>query len=130
VLSQQPPMGWLRLTLQGNAMTTSLITPAVTVNGYRVIAHYGENVVPVWAGPNRVEVSCRWLLKFGQAALDVQVSPGAQVPVFYAAPWHQLSKGAIGFERQKRPGIVGLAVTLTVIILLVLAGVALPAALG
>jgi hypothetical protein len=107
-----------------------MITPAVTVNGYRVVAHYGDNIVPVWAGPNRVEVSCQWLLKFGRAALDVQVPPGAQVPVFYAAPWHQFSKGAIGYERQRRPGVLGFALILAVIVLVVLAVVALPAARG
>jgi hypothetical protein len=95
-----------------------------------VIAHYGENVVPVRAGPNRVEVSCQWLLRFGQATLDVQVPPGARAPVFYAAPSHQFSRGAIGFEKQKRPSIVGFTVMLTVTMLLVLAVVALPAALG
>jgi hypothetical protein len=110
-------MAWLRLTLQGSAMTSSMITPAVTVNGHRVVAHYGDNLVPVWAGPNRVEVSCQWLLRYGQATLDLQVPPGAQVPVFYAAPWHQLSRGAIGHERQRRPGLAGFLVLMAVILL-------------
>jgi hypothetical protein len=109
-------MAWLRLTLQGSAMTSSMITPAVTVNGHRVVAHYGDNLVPVWAGPNRVEVSCQWLLRYGQATLDLQVPPGAQVPVFYAAPWHQLSRGAIGHERQRRPGLAGFLVLMAVIL--------------
>jgi hypothetical protein len=114
-------MAWLRLTLQGNAMTSSLITPAVTVNGYRVVAHYGENLIPVWAGPNRVDVSCQWLIRFGAATLPLQVPPGAQVPVFYAAPWHQFSQGAIGHERQKRPGVLGLVVMVVVVLLVVMA---------
>src|SRR5689334_3556157 len=92
----QPPMGWLRLTLQGSPVTSSIITPSVTVNGWRVPASYGENVIPVHAGPNRVDVSCQWLMPFGKATLDTQVPPGAQVPVFYAAPLHQFSQGAIG----------------------------------
>jgi hypothetical protein len=114
-------MAWLRLTLQGSAMTSSLITPAVTVNGYRVVAHYGENLVPVWAGPNCVDISCQWLMRFGEATLPLQVPPGAQVPVFYAAPWHQFSKGAIGHERQKRPGLLGLIVMIAVVLLVVMA---------
>jgi hypothetical protein len=127
---QRPPMGWLRLTLQGNAMTSSMITPSVSINGWRVPSHYGENVIPVHAGPNRVDVSCQWLLKFGQATLDVQVPDGGQVAAYYAAPWHQFSKGAIGLTKQKRPGILGFALMLTVIILAVLAVFALPVALG
>ena len=59
-------MGWLRLTLQGSALTSSMITPAVTVNGWRVPSHYGENVIPVHAGPNRIDVSCQWLMKYGR----------------------------------------------------------------
>ena len=97
-------MGWLRLTLQGSAMTSSMITPAVTVNGWRVPSHYGENVIPVHAGPNRIDVSCQWLKKFGEATLETQVPAGGQVAAFYAAPWHQFSRGAIGYEKQKRPG--------------------------
>jgi hypothetical protein len=113
-------MAWLRLTLQGSPMTSSMITPAVTVNGYRVVAHYGDNLVPVWAGSNRVDISCQWLMRFGQATLQLEVPPGAQVPVFYAAPLHQFSKGAIGFERQKRPGRVGLVVMLALVLLVVM----------
>src|SRR4051812_1853891 len=93
---QQPAMGWLRLTLQGSATTSSMITPSVTINGWRVPVQYGENVIPVHAGPNRIDVSCQWLLRYGEATLETQVPPGGQVTAFYAAPWHQFSRGAIG----------------------------------
>lgn len=122
----QPAMGWLRLTLQGSAMTSSLITPAVSVNGWRVPAHYGENVIPVHAGANRIEVSCQWLKTYGEASLETVVPAGGQVTAFYAAPWHQFSRGALGPERQKRPGILGFALTLAVVLLVVLALVLLP----
>jgi hypothetical protein len=114
-------MAWLRLTLQGSPMTSSMITPAVSVNGYRVVAHYGDNLVPVWAGPNRVDISCQWLTRFGKASLELDVPPGAQVPVFYAAPLHQFSKGAIGFEKQRRPGLAGLIGMLALVVLVVMA---------
>lgn len=122
----QPPLGWLRLTLQGSAMTSSLITPAVSVNGYRVPAQYGDNVIPVHPGPNRVDVSCQWLFRFGEATLQTEVPPGGQVPVFYAAPLHQLSRGAIGFERQPRPGKLGFALLMALVVLVVLAVAVLP----
>lgn len=126
----QPPTGWLRLTLQGSPMTSSLITPAVTINGWRVPSHYGENVIPVNAGPNRVEVSCQWLMKFGQATLDTQVPEGGQLLVYYAAPWHQFTRGAIGYQKQKRPGVAGFALLLTAILLVVVVLAALAAGLG
>jgi hypothetical protein len=119
-------MGWLRLTLQGSALTSSMITPAVTVNGWRVPSHYGENVIPVYAGPNRIDVSCQWLMKFGEATLETQVPAGGQVSAFYAAPWHQFSRGAIGYEKQKRPGMVGFTVMMAAIALVVVALFVLP----
>jgi len=112
-------MGWLRLVLQGSALTSSMITPAVTINGYRVPAQYGDNVIPVHAGPNRIDVSCQWLKRFGEATLDTTVPENGQVTAYYAAPMHQFSRGAIGFEKQQRPGRVGFVVTIAVIVVIV-----------
>ena len=123
-------MGWLRLTLQGSVMTSSMITPAVVVNGWRVPVQYGENVIPVHAGPNRIDVSCQWLKKYGQATLVTMVPDGGQVAVYYAAPMHQFSRGAIGYEKQRRPGVLGFGLMLGVILLVVLALIVLPTALG
>jgi len=119
-------MGWLRLMLQGSAMTSSMITPTVTINGYRVAVRYGENVIPVHAGPNRIDVSCQWLKKYGEATLDTTVPEGGQVTAYYAAPMHQFSRGAIGYEKQKRRGVAGFVVILTVILLVILALIVLP----
>ena len=110
-------------------MTSSMITPAVTINGYRVPRRYGENVIPVHAGPNRIDVSCQWLKKFGEATLDTTVPEGGQVMAYYAAPLHQFSRGAIGHEKQKRPGVVGFAVVLALVVTIVLLVVILGATL-
>ncbi|HCB07766.1 MAG TPA: hypothetical protein DEQ43_26525 [Nocardioides bacterium] len=119
-------MGWLLLTLQGNPMTSSMITPTVQVNGWRVPAHYGANVIPVHAGPNRIDVNCRWLRPYGRASLETTVPDGGQVPVFYAAPMHQFSRGAIGHHKQRRPGGIFFSVMLVVVLALVVAVFALP----
>ncbi len=128
--ASQQQMGWLRLTLQGSAMTSSMITPAVLINGWRVPAQYGDNVIPVHAGPNRIDVSCQWLKKFGEATLETTVPAGGQVSAYYAAPMHQFSRGAIGYEKQKRPGALGFGVMMAVLLLAVLAAFVLPAVLG
>lgn len=116
-----PPLGTLHLTLQGSVMTSSMVPPAVRVNGYRVPTSYGENVIPVYAGPVRVDVDCQWLRTFGQASLSFQVQPGQVVPVFYAVPWHQFTTGSIGHLQQKRKGAgAGLAVLGGLVALLLL----------
>jgi hypothetical protein len=132
-MTEMPPpaaQGAIRLTLQGNLLSTSVLTPAVRINGWPVPARYGENVLPVYAGTNRVEVSARWLRTYGEATLDVDVPAGQQVSVFYALPWHTFTDGAIGYEKQRRPGLAPLlvgasvivAVALLVMLVLVLAG--------
>ena len=99
------PQGVLRLTLQGNAFTSGWLTPAVSVNGYPVNSRFGTMDLPVWAGRNRVDVQARWWRSYGQASLDVEVPPGAVVPVFYAVPHHVFTTGSIGHEPQRRKGL-------------------------
>jgi len=122
---QHPPQGTIRLTIQGNELTAGMLTPAVVVSGHRVNSRFGTMDVPVWAGPNRVEVSTRWMREYGQASLDVVVRPGEVVPVFYAVPWHQFSTGSIGHEKQPRKGlpavVLGSAAIVVIAVLLVLA---------
>lgn len=125
----QPAQGTIRLTLQGNFMTSGL-TPTVHVSGHRVNSRFGTMDVPVWAGRNRVDVHTQWMREYGQASLEVDVPPGGVVPVYYAVPWHQFTRGAIGTEKQGRPGlgvfalIMGLVIglPLLVIVLGALAG--------
>ena len=114
-----PPAGWIQLTLQGSVITSSLVPPTVRLNGYPVATSYGVNSLPVPAGRWRIEVHCQWLRQFGQATLDVDVAPGQQVPVFYAAPLHQFTTGNIGFEKQKRKGLWLLVALMVVLVVLV-----------
>lgn len=124
----QPAQGTIRLTVQGSELTGNLVAPTVHVSGHRVNSRYGTMDVPVWAGRNRVDVHANWLREYGQASLEVDVAPGQVVPVFYALPWHQFTRGAIGLEKQRRPGVgalvgilggllalVGLVVALTAV---------------
>ena len=107
--------GTIRLTVQGNTFMAGL-TPTVVVSGYRVNARFGTMDVPVWAGPNRVEAHSQWMRRYGEASLDVDVPAGGVVPVFYAVPWHQFSRGAMGHTKQSRPGLAVLVGLLAVIV--------------
>lgn len=122
----QPAQGTIRLTIQGSELTAGMVTPTVVVSGHRVNSHFGTMDIPVWAGPNRVEVHTRWMREYGQASLDVDVRPGEVVPVFYAVPYHQFTRGSIGHEKQKRKGVGGMltvvGVTVAVFVLLIALG--------
>lgn len=122
--------GQLRLTLQGNPLTTSMITPSVRINGWPVPARYGLNPLPVYAGPNRIEVSAQWLTTYGRATLEVQVPAGQAVDVFYALPWHTFTHGAIGYEKQRRPGLGGILAIAGILVALALVVVLIPLLTG
>ena len=124
----QGQQGTIRLTLQGNFMTSGL-TPTVHVSGHRVNSRFGTMDVPVWAGRNRVDVHTQWMRQYGQASLEVDVPPGGVVPVYYAVPWHQFTTGAIGTEKQQRPGLAVFALIIGAVIGLPLLAIVL-AALG
>lgn len=120
------PEGEIVLTVQGSPMTSNMLTPKVSIDGYPVPASYGINRLPVPAGRHTVSAYATWLVKYGQAAYDVEVQPGQSVPVFYAAPMMQFMKGRMGPVKQKRPGLW----LLLVVILIIVAFVVIPVAVG
>jgi hypothetical protein len=115
-------MGMLQLTVQGSALTSSMIPPTVHLNGYPVPVKYGRNDIPVPAGPLHIDVHSQWMLVYGKAALDCTVLPNQAVPVFYASPYHQFTSGSIGHSKVKRKGlgallgIIGAIVAVTVLV--------------
>lgn len=126
-MTQPPPpqdLGAIELHLQGSMMTSNLVPPSVTVNGYPVPTKYGINVIPMPPGRHRVDVWSQWLKKFGQADLEVDVQAHQPTRVFYAVPYHQFSRGSIGLEKQKRKGA---AVMIGIVAVAALVGVLLVA---
>lgn len=123
-----PPPGYLRINLQGNRMIT-MITPSVQVNGYPVPAHFGPNLVPMPPGVHTVSAHAQWMWRYGQASQQVQLAPGQTVDVCYAAPVLTFMGGAMGFTRQKVPGLVPF-VALMALLLAVVIGLPLFAILA
>jgi hypothetical protein len=58
------------------------------------------------------------------------VPAGGQVSAYYAAPMHQFSRGAIGYEKQRRPGVLGFGLMMGALVLLLLAVFVVPAVMG
>ena len=124
----QAPMGMLHLTIQGSVMTSNLIPPTVLLNGYPIQVRYGRNDIPVFAGPLHVDISSRWMMTYGRAALDFTVQPNQAVPVFYASPYHQFaSTGSIGHTKVKRKGLGVLLGVLGAILAIAILLVLIPA---
>jgi hypothetical protein len=111
----QPALGTIRLTIQGSMLTANAITPRVRINGYPVPSRYGVQDLPVYAGPNHIDIDAQWMRTYGQAGIDTNVAPGQVVEVWYASPVHQFAQGNIGFTKQPRPGMGSLWVVLGVV---------------
>ncbi|MCR1780934.1 hypothetical protein KVF89_00175 [Nocardioides carbamazepini] len=114
-----PPPGYLRVNVQGNRLLT-MITPSVQVNGYPVPMRFGPNVVPMPPGVHTVSAHAQWMWRYGQASQQVQLAPGQTVDVFYAAPVLTFMSGAMGFTKQRVPGMLAFVLLLVVLLLVVI----------
>ncbi len=95
--------------------------PRLTLNGYESKLTWGQNQIPVPAGPYDLQIHVPYLWKIGQAGMRVDVHPGAQVPVFYAAPWWTFQPGAIGHQPVESPGkTAAIAVNVAALVLILL----------
>ena len=119
-------LGTIRLTIQGSVLTSNALTPTLRINGHPVPTRYGTQDLPVYAGPNHLDMEAQWMRTYGQAALDTTVAPGQVVEVWYASPLHQFARGNMGFTKQPRPGMgclwVVLGLVAFVVVLTVLGG--------
>ena len=95
-----PPPGVVRLTVRGHGP----FVPTVQVNGRLVTVRWGAQDLVVPPGPTVVEAPVTAAVDHGHARLQVDVPPGAVVPVFYAPPWSRFMRGSMGTEPQRMPG--------------------------
>jgi hypothetical protein len=95
--------------------------PRLTLNGQEIRLKWGENQVPVQPGRYDLWVHVPYLWKIGRAGMPVDVPPGRQVPVFYAAPWWTFQPGAIGHQPVEAPGkTAALAINIAALVLILL----------
>ncbi|MCF4123402.1 hypothetical protein L1785_20760 [Antribacter sp. KLBMP9083] len=126
---QQPafvPDALLKFTVQGNIMTSNMVPPSLTIDGYPApTAMAGTRDIPIMSGRHHLRVHSQWLRSYGHAVIDVDISPGQTVEVFYAPPYHQFADhGSVGLTRQARNGrgaIIGMWVVIGLIFVIPLA---------
>jgi hypothetical protein len=124
---QQPfqPDATLTFTVQGNVLTSNLVPPTLTIDGYPAptATGGGSTHIPIMSGPHRLDVHSQWLRRYGQASLDVVLQPRSRLEVFYAPPWHQFTDGSLGLAPQQRKGLgcrVGLLVGIVAVPVLII----------
>jgi len=105
------------------AWMLSFTPPRVSLNGQEIKLRWGQNQVPIQPGRYDLQVYVPYLWRIGQAGMPVDVYPGAQVPVFYAAPWWAYLAGSIGHQPVESPGknlAIGINIGAAVLILLII----------
>jgi len=91
--------------------------PKATINGHEVPLSWGENVFPAPPGRHDITIHIPYIWKFGTANTTVDTSTGAAPAVYYSAPMWTFQRGAIGFEPQKTPGLVGMWILLGLLVI-------------
>lgn len=122
-VQQGPPSSALKFTVQGNVMTTNMIPPTLTIDGFPAPTAIGSTMIPIQPGHHQLEVHSQWLRRYGQAAMEVSIAPNSTTEVFYASPVHQFATGSLGLTKQKRKGmavLLGILIGLPVLIILII----------
>lgn len=107
IITKRPPTG-------------VFINPTAVINGQTVPLGWGENVIPAPPGVHHIQIYMQWLWKQGKAQITVDNTQAPAPPIYYAMPYTAFQGGAIGFEPQKNPGLVGFLLLIGVPILVVL----------
>lgn len=126
-LPPQPlePDATLKFTVQGSVLTSNLVPPTLTIDGYPAPTSTGggSTLIPIMSGAHRLDVHSQWLRRYGQASMEVVVQPRTELEVFYSPPYHQFTTGALGLVPQQRRGLgclIGLLLAIVVVPLLII----------
>lgn len=115
-----PQQGQLRIIAKYHwlAFTLALFKPIATINGQQVRLNWGENLIPAPVGTHQISIHIPYLWNFGQATIVVDNTAGVPT-IHYGAPMWNFGGGAIGYEPQKHPGMVGVIAVYSVLALFI-----------
>jgi hypothetical protein len=92
-------------TTPGRNLVAALLAPTANINGYNLALKWGANVIPAPPGVHRIHIYCDFLWRMGAATIIVDNTTAPAPPMYYAAPWTIATRGAIGFQPVKSPGL-------------------------
>jgi hypothetical protein len=118
VVNPTPPTSLTIITKK--PPTGIFVNPTAVINGTHVPLRWGENVIPAGPGVHHITVYMQWLWKVGSAEITVDNSRAPAPPVYYALPYTNFQKGAIGFTPQTNPGLVAFLLMIGIPLLLLI----------
>ena len=95
----------------------SWLSPRAEINGHPVPLAWGHNVIPAYPGVHHIRIYMPWMWQYGAGEITVDNRTAPAPPVYYAPPYVNFMKGAIGLAPVKSPGLVAMLAILTVPIL-------------
>ena len=105
-----------------NAKTIPLgvwVTPRAEINGFPVTLNWGVNHLPAQPGVHNIHIYVPWMWRYGKADITVDNTRAPAPPVYYAVPFTTFTKGAIGLQPVKNPGLLSFLLLFLVPLLLI-----------
>lgn len=113
---------WTGLTIVTKSIPLGVwVSPRAEINGYPVPLTWGVNHIGAQPGVHRVQIHMPWLWRYGQAEITVDNTTAPAPPIHYAVPYTTFTRGAIGLQPVKNPGLVPFLLILAVPAALLLA---------
>jgi hypothetical protein len=99
----------------------SWVSPRAEINGHPVPLRWGDNYIPAPPGVHHIRIHMPWAWRYGKAEITVDNTSAAAPPVYYAMPFTTMTRGAIGLQPMKNPGLLALILTLVLPFMLIAA---------
>jgi hypothetical protein len=104
---EQQPQHWTGLAIFAKSIPLGAwVTPRAEINGHTVPLNWGDNMIQAQPGVHNIKIYMPWMWKYGKAEITVDNRTAPAPRVYYAPPFTTFTKGAIGLEPVKNPGLL------------------------
>ena len=131
VMTQEQQQYWTGLAIHAKSIPLgSWVTPRAEINGHPMALSWGDNIIPAHPDVHNIKIYMPWMWKYGKAEITVDNRTAPAPRVYYAPPFTTFTKGAIGLEPVKNPGLLALFLVMGVPIALIVICCVLASVLG